>query len=201
MLLLLLLLSFAFDCVFVAGFCFCLSDAAELSFIDSSGTHINNKLRLSFEEEAANLLDHNYLSVSCHHLLNSVSQLSPLTQIAYSFTLCLLCTLCRFVASCCCPKQAERLSAVVSHFISTSISPFLHLPLHFDYASLSLSLCLFISLTQFRSFFLLFTFYFLLMASRIFDSRLGLLAFRSLFLLLMIILGQLESIYFHWGSI
>lgn len=135
--------------------------------------------------------------------MNSVSQLSPLTQIEYSFTLCRVCTLCRFVASCCCPKQAERLSAVVSHFISISISLLLHLQLHFDYASLSLSLCLFISLTQFRSFFLLFTFYFLLMASRIFDSRLGLLAFRSLYLLviLIIILGQLQAIYFHWGSI
>lgn len=53
MLLLLLLLSFAFDCVCCCWLLFLLfSDAAELSFIDSSGTHINNKLRLSFEEEA-----------------------------------------------------------------------------------------------------------------------------------------------------
>lgn len=33
--------------VFVFAFAF-FWDAAELSFIDSSGTHINNKLRLSF---------------------------------------------------------------------------------------------------------------------------------------------------------
>lgn len=63
--------------MFVVGFCFWFSDAAELSFIDSSGTHINNKLRLSFEEDeeeeaTENLPDHNYLSVSCHHLLNLV---------------------------------------------------------------------------------------------------------------------------------
>lgn len=159
LLLWLLLLSFAFDCVCCWVLFLLLSDAVELSFIDSSGTHINNKLRLSFPRRSTdNLLDHNYLSVSCHHLLNfGLSALaSNPNRILFHLVSCV--HLVSFRVCVLLPQQAERLSAVVSHFIN--ISPLLHLPLHFDYASLSLSLCLFISLTQFRSFFLLFYFLF-----------------------------------------
>lgn len=173
--------------VFVFAFAF-FWDAAELSFIDSSGTHINNKLRLSFFQRRRmgrrdNLPhDHNYLSVSCHHLLSfGLAQLSPqlLTQIdsrlvSYTLSPRVSCAPCvvswvRLLA-----QQAERLSAVVSQLhLHFPVSLPLLLHLHFDYAPLYLSVCVsslvwpnFVD----AAFFLLFTFYFLslLMTSRIF---------------------------------
>lgn len=149
--LLLLLLLIVF--VFVFAFAF-FWDAAELSFIDSSGTHINNKLRLSFFQRRRmgrrdNLLrDHNYLSVSCHHLLSfGLAQVSLLTQIdprlvSYTLSPRVSCAPCvvswvRLLA-----QQAERLSAVVSQLHLHFPVPLpLLLHLHFDYAPLYLSVC------------------------------------------------------------